>query len=847
MNEWEFDDTRFLEEVLKPVQEGWRPDEDLFRVYLLPHNVSDTHVVRAAVEEVGREFGKQRYRNFRRATEVLRAQHDLAAATLLNPARRESHRTQVVARAARLTEVVRQRTQGAPGLPPGELTTLARMLKVSRAAVVAALSGIGGRELSPIELPDSPEPRQWTEARGHLAQLRRDSLWDYMSELGGVKATTAALVGRRNKLRVSRSTDSAAETTLLKLVQQWIEGGDLVTVLRHELLSALGDQAAYSYADVARAARSASERLPALGVQADPGAVAYAVWCARRFGAVQDVPGWQENYQRAVRELRLRAALTVLQQQPALPDGWPEQLASLKARLSELDSELARCEALEATDVEAAVAGYHRVHAELADDRVSAALQRCRPAEPAKATARVQDGHVVVSWQPSRSTAGHITYRVTRGNTTVCEETDVLECVDHKPPNGVRLEYAVHTLRDGTPSAQPRRTKDVIVLGEVSGLELRGDPDRITGRWKLPDGSTGATVTRSGTAVRDATAESFTDKEVQPGRQYDYLVRVRYRLADGTTVHSDGCHATARCQEVPVGVNDLAAEFDDGELVAHWTPPPRGDVELLELRTGEDPPPPGVVSVTRARGHGTPVSESGSSGRGQLRGRVSVPGRRQVLLPITVLGDLAAIGAPCELYVQQSSVRAVKVHPMGTAIRLTWEWPPGVTSVRVLWRVNGKPTGPTDPESSFVDVTRVAYESRGISVPMPPGEYWLGVCTTATYDGERSFGPLLLRKGSASGTANYTVESVSRFSRRRRRLVIASEQEVPPVVLVAKSGVRPLDAGDGEVLLRVDGGPSPVSAEFQIPVHLRKPVHLRAFSADKRVVLVPSRPDRLTV
>ncbi|MCP2246905.1 hypothetical protein [Lentzea aerocolonigenes] len=845
MTGWRFDPARFVDEVLKPVQDGWRPDENLFRVYLLPLDADDTHVITTALEEVGRQFTKQQYRAFRRATEILRGQHKEASATLLDPARRDSHRAVVRASHGRLAAAVRQRLGGAPGLPPAEVTALARTLKVSRTAILAVLREVGGREQAPAELPDTPEPGRWAEVRGYLVQLRHDSLWDYLSGLGGVATTQLHLSERREKLRVSRSADSAAETTLLRLVQQWIETGGLTAALRHELLSRLTDQAAYGYAEAVKAARAA-RHLKAVGLDLDPDAVAFAVWCAHQFTATERQPSWQEHYQRAVHDLRLRAALTVLKQQPALPGEWSGHLAALELRLSTLDAELERCRALEATDVEAAVAGYRKVREELFDEKIDTALERCRPAAPAGATAEVRDGRVVVSWPPSTATAGRISYRVSRGNTVVGEDITVLEFADDHVPTGTPLVYSIHALRDGNPSAGAARTNTVVVLGEVLDLEARGEPDAISGRWRLPGGAIGAQVTRSGGTLREVHSTTFTDHDVEPGRAYDYHVRAKYRLPDGTAALSTGLHVTASCQEVPRGVTDLTGAFDGDELVVRWTPPPRGDVELLELRAGEEPPDPDVVSVARARRRGTPLRVIGFIGRGELRGRTGSQGKRLTLVPVTILGELAAIGRSCEVDARHSSVRGLRADRLGSTVRLTWEWPAGVSAARVVWRKSVRPTAPTDPESSCEDVTRVAYDGAGVSISVPEGDYWFGVCTSSSTNGVLGFGPMVLCRQSTTGTARYTVRRAG-IRRRRRTLVVEGEQDVPSVVLVAKSGVRPMNQDDGEQLLRLDGGTSVLEAEFEVPAHLRRPVHLRAFSQDERVVLVPSRPDQLIV
>ncbi|HEV2781161.1 MAG TPA: hypothetical protein VGX25_17385 [Actinophytocola sp.] len=853
MSDWQFDADRFAEEVLNPVQQGWRPAEDLFRVYLLAPDVTDAATVRAALDRIGRELNNQKYRHLRRACDLLRAQHEEATAILTDPARRNEHRTRVKERTRKLGGSLRQRLHGAPGLPAAEVCALAQSSKgaFTRTTIRAALAEIGARELDPVALPDTPEPGRWTELRGLLVQLRHDSLWEYLdSVLAGLRTTPAHIKDRRERLRVSRDAASNAETTILKLVEQWITAGEMVAVLRHEVLATLADMVHYGYAEVARVAATIVDRLPRLGLPTDPPALTYAVWCRHRIADADREPGWHDDYRAAIRELRLRHALTVLEAQPGLSDEWQAQRAALTAQLSTLDDELARCRALERTDVEAAVAGYHRIRERLADPEVDAAIERCRPAEPRSATAVVRDGRVVVSWRPSPATAGRIGYRVTRDGTVVSAETRDCEVVDEDPPGGTPLTYAVHTLRDGTPSARPARTAAVTVLREVLELELRGEPNAITGRWRLPAGATGADVTRDGSPLRDTGSTGFADRNVQPGRSYTYVVRANYRLTGGTLARSDGRHATASCQEIPAAVTDLVAELDADEVVARWTPPPRGEVEVLELRPGMDPPDQGVVSVATARNYGGAVRATGPGGRGLLRGRLGIPGKRQILLPVTVLGELAAIGTPCLLDVRHGSVRALRLRRLGGTVRLTWQWPAGATAARVVWRTGARPAGPTDPEASVEDVTRVTYESRGVSLPVPPGDHWFGVCTALTDGGELSFGPLVLMRESTTATVNYTVER-HRWPRPRNRrvLVVAGEagRELPAVVLIAKTGVRPLHPDDGEQLLRTDAGPAPLRVEFTVPARLGRPVYLRAFSSDDRLVLVPARPDQLVL
>ncbi|MGH3878556.1 MAG: hypothetical protein ACRDSK_16115 [Actinophytocola sp.] len=851
MSEWHFDKDRFVDEVLKPVQDGWRPDEDLFRVYLLPADVTDGGMVRAALAGINRQLGNQQYRGFKRAVDHLRAQHKAATATLTDPTKLTAHRVAVSAHTRELGTGLRQRLLGAPGLSEQDIRVLVRSSNgaLTRTSVLAALAEIGARQLEPVALPASPEPRQWPETRNLLGQLRQASLWEYLSgTLRGTRTTTRELAARREELRVSRDADTTAETTLLKRIQQWLDSDELTTALRHELLAGLMAQVPYGYAKVAAATEAVAERLRALGLPPDPGDTAYAAWCQRTSTASTE-PAWRDDYQSALRDLRLRHALAVLDGQPGLADEWRERRTELAARLAELDAEIARCAELERRDVEAAVAGYYRIRERLADRDVDAAIERCPPARPSSATAAVRDGQVVVSWRPTSARAGRIGYRVTRGGKLVCEETGGHEVVDEDPPGGTPLVYEVHTVRDGNPSTRPARSATVTVLRGVLDLVLRGEPDRISGRWRLPPGASGAVVLRDGTPVRDVRSATFEDTDVRAGRGYGYVVKATYRLADGTTAESDGVHASARCQEIPGAVTNLVAEADGDQLVVRWTPPARGDVEILELRAGTSPPAHEVVPVSKARTYGAPVREASGAGRSWLQAKFNTSTKRQKLLPVTVLGELAAIGTPCVVDIRHGAVRSLRVDRLGPTVRLTWEWPAGATSARVVWRTTTKPAGPTDPDATVLDVTRVTYDSRGVSITVPAGRHWFGVCTTLVDGSTRSFGPLVFEQESTAVSIRYSVERGWSLRRTRRILVVngGPDLAVPPIVLVAKSGVRPLDASDGRQILVTEAGVAPVRAEFTVPSELRRPVYVRAFSRDEGVHLVPASPGQLVL
>lgn len=857
MSGWSFDEARFVEEVLRPVQDGWPADQDLFRVYQLPLDATDEHVIATALDEINRQFGRQQYRALRRACELLSAQHPMAVELLLDRASRKAHYLQVRARLDKLMSMLRHRLNGAPGLPAAEVKNLVRSSNgaFTLATVRAALAELGARVRDPIDLPPAPQPSQWAQARGLLTQLRHRSVWSYLvdvPELAGPATTQRQLDLRRGRLRVSRTADSTAETSLLKIVEGWLANGGLTAALRHEVVEELTREAEFGYPAVSHAAGAVGNRLAVLGLPADPEAVAYAAWCIR-FGSADREPGWVEAYQSALRAGQLRAALTVLAGQPSLPAEWRRKSDELKVKLAELDDELARCRSLERVDVEAAVEGYLRLATELADPAIDSAIERCRPAPARDAVARADGGRVVISWQPSRSTAGRISYRVTRGDIVVADSVTACAVTDSHPPGGAPLVYTVCCERNGNAAADDAHTNPVTVLPEVEQPQLQGGSEAISGQWRLPDGANGAVVSRregsaAPTPLRGQHITSFVDRDVRQGRTYDYRIRARYRLTDGSTALSDGIWMTASCQELPVAVTVLHVELDGEEIVASWMSPARGEVELLELHHGMDIPDPAVVPVSTARRYGTALAATGHRVRGHLRSRAPVHGQRLVLLPVTVLGELAAIGNACEVDPRHGHIRGLRALRLGSTVQLTWVWPPGTTEVRVLWRAQGKPAGPMDPDSSFLDLTRVGYDSKGFVMSVSPGEHWFGVCTMITLGAASTFGPLAIVRESTQREAVYRVRR-RHLPPRQWALVVEdpTNGELPPVVLLAKAGVRSMNSQDGQPVLRLPGGPSPMRGLFLLPKTLGRPIYLRAFALDDGLVLVPARPADLII
>jgi hypothetical protein len=869
MTGWEFDEARFRDDVLIPVQAGWPPEDNLFRVYLLPLDTEDATAVRTALDDLRRRFGLNRYaKSFGVACQRLRAQHDQAATVLGDPARRRAHREQVRAGREKLATTLRQRLDGAPGLPPAQVAALAAASKGSYTVgdIRTVLVGLRAAEQEPAAVPATAPPAGWPAARGALAQLRRPSLWSYLAQpcFGGLGTTSRQLDARRQELRVRRDAGSEAETNLLKVMEKWLPNGGLAAALRHELLDEVAGRAEYGYAEALQAARGAADRLTALGLPGRPDALAYALWCDRRFGA--GTAAWERDYQAAIASRELRTALRTLRSQASLPGGWNDTAKELTGRLSGLDEQLAAAGRLERTDREAAADIYLRVATELADPAIDTALARCPPAAPSSATARVDGDRVVVSWVPSTPAAGVVTYSVLRGvggrpsvtdpsgsDSVLGTELSGRELVDGGAPDGRPLIYAVVAERHGVRSATAAVSSPVIVRNEVSDAVAEGAPDSIRVRWRLPGGAVGAVVTRRRqddrreSVVDGAGTTDAVDRDVTQGIGYEYRIRARYRDPGGVTTLTEGALVTCSCQELPVAVRDLRLTVDDGELLARWTPPRSGDVRLRDITaSGAAGIPVGeVVALRTTERYGAVVPATGARVPGRLRSPAGA--RERVLLPVTVLGDLAAIGAPARVDARQSRVRSLRAQTLSGAVRLSWEWPDGATTAQVVWSSGSKPGGPTDPQACRAELSKASYDGRGFERRLAAGQYWFGVCTAVRNDTGVSYGPLELVEATVTGRASYQVRK-DRFARSYTITVDCDGGgELPDLVVVGKSGTRPEGPDDGRRLAHIQAGPSPRTAKFSVDAGLRRPVHLRAYPVRTGLVLMSPRMDQLVI
>lgn len=874
MSGWTLDEKRFREEVFRAQDKGWEPRTNLFRCYQLPLDVSDPAVIEAALKGVRGFVNRNAISGVQSGpAKVLLGAHKEAAAILLDAKKRGEHRAVVIAQRAALQQTLRAEISGAPEIPPAAAATIAsrREKWFVREEVLEALAAIGCRVREPVELPARGRPpATWRDVQHDLNFLGFPTLRAYLQKRFGVivEVKDKQLTDYRTKLQSTASGDVlTSEMKIVSAVQKWVAAGQLVDLLRADLLRELAAEAAMGGDRLAAAlgAPGLGCHLKELGLP-EPDELAYALACEARFPA-EPTMSWQSTYREARTNRDLRSAYDVLVAQPSLDREFAKECDALKVEIAEIEVMLAQARSLEGADVEAAADLYVRAAQRCRDPEVDSALRRCRPQEPGQVTAVVSGDRVHIAWTPSSARVGDITYRVVRhvdgggqgDGGTVGAGLPGLSVIDTSAPAGVPVRYAVWTLRNDEPSAAAQTSAAVAVLRSVQNLELVPGEKWVEVRWELPDGATAARVTRRTDGAPDpATTRcdggSFRDSTVHTGVAYEYRVESEYRLSDGSVGHGAPVTGRIRPQEPPQPVRDLTLAVEDDSVVLSWTPPPRGEVYLRGLDGVPDVRPGQLVSVAASERLGARLRPTEPPRDGRLRMALPTDGRRHWLLPLTVVDGLAVVGNPVEYDSRLPSITDLRAERLGGQIRLTWCWPHRVSEVLVLSRAEVPPTGPDDPAATRKRMTHALYQCSGCHVAVSGGDQWMGVCVTAFTDGAPVHGPMVTAGSSAPGEACYEIRRVSGFRHRNRhRLVVTASAAgvLGGVRVVARSRIPPLSPEDG---VEVASFPAPgagetsLSGEFVVAATGR-PLFLRAFPAEDLddVVLVPTHPMQLRI
>lgn len=842
-----WDRERYRREVLEPArQSGNVPPRDLYVRYGVRGGRSDPGALAQQVDEAvayWRELDHSgRYQRLARV--LLTAHAELERGGPLTPekfsAEQEKNRQE---QAQRLTRMAEAEARSATHAGPDTVTRLHKALAVAEAEVAAALSEAGVRVVAAFPaLPAGPHPKQAALAQNVQQLGRRLSaevvfpdavrvsfrILDGFRLADGRRVDEEALRAARDRTAALPYTSPATAPTgsvLAILGAAARHPGELDELLLSEVVETLRPLAGQGFPQLA-IAREAID----LGLDEDEaGLLAGAL-------LVREAPGRQEASHRQATEAldagRLRTAQRLAREMPAT-DPLTERIAAQDARVAALTEEADKALTRGRRDLAAArLADAFELASD--DPSLTGRLLALPPLPPRNAIATPNEQNVVVTWESSPVLAGRLRFLVRRGlgsgpdspvaGTLVSAPSAQNRVIDEDAPSGTDLCYSVFACygvladRMAEACSPPAVTKPVMLLTEVTQVQIREEATSVTVAWQPPHPAQ-AIIVRRGVGVPPQGADDgnlvgasltgFTDTGLRTGMEYVYRIMAVYRASDGQRRCSPGVVLPARPAPDPEPVTDLTVTVNgSSSVVANWTRPRHGEVRLV---AGDAPPqwqPGHRVTERNTPGlrelHGVPRSRADGRDRVELSLR---PGRHY-LVPLTAVGNRVVAGnvVMAELVEQFQGLVADRMHD---SVRLAWAWPCGATDAMIRW-AGGEHR-----------CSKRAYFDEGpVTLTVGPAETLIEV--HALYprsDGPVTAPPATVLVPARDIEVRYHVHRGGMFRRQRRVVEFLPEKEVhmPAVLVVQSTGQqRPDDAAEGETLLRIE--PQAITPERRVRV-----------------------------
>jgi hypothetical protein len=880
-------DEEYKQEVLEPARAaGDQPPEDLRVRYRLTEPLRPAEVT-ASVKEVRQCWRRARGQlKFRKLIDRLEAEHralvpvfDAAARGDLGPLQTQLRAAQANTTRRRMDAKARLVDAAAPLglLAPTDLEGLARSSGVSAGELTELAAGSGIEIRDPDPLPATPPYQAYQRVREALDVLGYRHLPDFllagrltgpMRVLGGFQAGTGGgpegQGGGKNPVRLDHGTVEAvaqgwarrardssatnADTVLvaLKVALKQDQVDELVLYdiaarLRERHRHRASERALVRYAttDLGIDERDARRLVFAVGREDGP--------AGGPAGRLRELIDAGEVHAAALlAEALLAETVHGGGRGPDL-DGDTGLLAA-EARRRVAEGVRLRAEAAATPDPDRAWRLLTEALRLVPDLPGAEDHQRRLPPGPVPAVrATVEETTVALTWTPTPTKVGEIDYQVLRsgpggGNAEVVVTADTT-ARDERPPVNVPLTYAVVARRSDADAA-PTPALPVVVRPEPYAAEMLAGDGVVSGRWRCPPEAARVVVMRGDVPV-NAGRESFRDHEVRNGTTYHYRLAAIYLDPDGGEVATPGVWMSATPAAPPDPIADLTLELDPagtGRVLASYPAPAQGTAEILVL--GSAPPwPYGTVvpmaQVLEAAQRVTAVPRLDGPHREGLMLRAPTG----VLLAVTVIGDVAAIGAH-RRHVNLPPPRDLVAERRGGTVVIGFDWPPGVTEVEVAHRV--QPLRVQPPRGGLADgadtnrkitpaevgekvtVTRAAYDAQGgLRLTAPEGAaVEVTVRSTGLAGDTRLTGPEVSTTVPGRQVVRYDLHRTGPPWRRALVLTLTPDQPVrlPRLMLVLGDGkVMPQRVEDGETL--VAWNDLEVTGHTELTVPLPKPHH----------------------
>lgn len=820
-----WDRERYRLEVLEPArQRGNVPPADLYVRYGLPRDTAAPAAAARQISEVVAYWRELRNRRtYARLAETLIAAHaELERTGQLTPERLATRHAEQIDMLARLADT---EARAATHVGPGTVTRLRAALgmSVTDEDVIAALTTAGVRVVTTFpELPAAPHTKQPALAE-HVQVLG----WQLSAEAvfagavrqgfrilggfqltGGRKLDEDAIAAETQKAAaLPHSNEAKAHLEgVLALLGSAARAGDLDALLLSEVTERLRQ-----FADRGFFQRAIVTQARDLGLEEDEAGLIAAALLSR-----DTVGTLRQQVEAELAGGRLRAAQRLAAGLPAadpLRGRVTQRDADVTGLLQRADHELARGHTEQAAVLLAEALGTASD-----DPLLPTRLAALPPPPPGTAVARVDGDQVLVTWEPSPALAGQLHYRVVRGpgrapasaadGTAVTSDTAAHEVTDAQAPLGADLVYGVFAGRGGEAWSRPAVTRPLPFTPDVTGIAVTVAETSVTASWRAHPGAAGVLVTRAeggppegpgdGAPV-GASLAGFTDKGLQTGTEYFYLVAAFYRSAEGQDRRSAGVVLRAVPEPEPDPVTGLAVRLTGaGPPLAEvtWVPPQHGRVRLV-LADGPPPWPPGTRLAPGDVAGLREVTGAPWRGPGGREGVVvRLPYGHHRLLALTTAGGIVLAGGSAEVRLAEPArdLTAVRMHE---TVRLAWVWPDDdAAAAEVRW-----------PGGEHRCQRRVYEDEGGVTVTVGRAAARIEVRLVYPHPSPPQTGPAAEVTVPGQGVrVDYRVRRPRRPFSRQHTIELAAEHAARlPALLVVRSTGRypPDDPAEGETLARI--------------------------------------------
>ena len=826
---WEREKYRL--EVLEPARRaGNVPPADLYVRYGLPGDISDPRAFAQRIAEVSAYWQELKTRRAyaRLAEALLHAHADLERAgrlTLGKFAERQadSHREQM----ERLSHLASAEAGAATHVAPVTVARLRGVLggSVTEDEVREALRAAGVKVVEEFpKLPAQPHPKQADLARlvhqlglqlspevvfGSAAVRAGFGVLGGFQLADGRRLSDAAITQTRRTVEAWNYQDpnkTPTETVLAILRAAARDPAELTTLLLGEIAGRLRQ-----FADSGFLQRAVAAQARDLGLDEDEaGLIAAAMLARDTVGVVR------QQVEEELVGSRLRAAQRLAS---ALPPDDPlrgriaERDAEVSALARRADQELAR-----GRTEQAASLLYQATIIASDDAHLPERLAALPPPPPRGAAARVDEDHVLITWEPSPALAGRVHYRVMRGQgrapasagegTAVVTQTGRLDAVDTEAPPGPGLFYSVFAARGADTWSPPATTGSLIFAPDVTGLSVQPAETSVAFSWQVHPGTETVRAVRAegrppqgledGTRV-EASLSGFTDTGLRTGTEYFYRIAASYRSPAGQHRLSRGIVVPVLPEPAPEPVTSLevrAPGSSGAGVAAAWEPPRHGQVRLM--LSDRKPAWPAGTHITLDEAAGLRqipgVPRRGADGRDVLE--LNLPPGRHYLIALTAGGRTVVVGDAADVGLAEP-VRDLSAFRMQDVVRLSWVWPDEATDAVVRWR------------GGEHHCSRRVYEDEGgLTLRVGPAETSIEVRAVYSHPNGELTAPGVQTSVPGRGVAvNYRIHR-GNFRHPRQRIVeIDTEQpaELPALVVVKTTGpYAPDDPAEGEAVAHVE-------------------------------------------